>query len=260
MTIACEYHSWEVLRLLLETGADIEAKPNLFSNTALIDAVGRADGELISHLLQLGADIDAKGHNGTTPLMTAIQRRRYAGVRDIARYLEAIEMLLARGAAINIASEDGDTALIIAARIGDYLAVKLLLKRGAEVNARNKKGWTPLMEAAAGYASPIYDPALDGLIYVHNEICKLLLDAGANVNARDNSGYTVLMHANGNAIKLLFDKGADINAMQDERGITALGLARHSGASLKAKLLSELGAAPGSNVGKVWEKDSSWTK
>ena len=84
------------------------------------------------------------------------------------------------GADPNIARENGETPLMIAARLGQTEVVKLLLERGAKTNTRTKKfGQTALMWAAG-----------------HPEIVRLLLKRGADPRAVTNKlGCQVQVYA-----------------------------------------------------------------
>jgi ankyrin repeat protein len=77
-------------------------------------------------------------------------------------------------------SDDGFTALHLAAFFGEEEAAKVLVERGADANAVSTNSTivvTPLHSAAAG---------------AHTEIVKLLLEAGADPNARQPDGFTAL--------------------------------------------------------------------
>jgi ankyrin repeat protein len=78
----------------------------------------------------------------------------------------------------------GATALLRAARAGDAKFVELLLKRGALVDLPSKEGITPLMAAAGvDYGARVTrgrNRTEEGVLAT----MKLLLDAGADINAR----------------------------------------------------------------------------
>ena len=67
-------------------------------------------------------------------------------------YVEVGKVLIDKGANVNAppVPATGDTALTIAADEGHHLFVELLLQRGALVDVRNKKGCTPLWLACHG--------------------------------------------------------------------------------------------------------------
>lgn len=63
--------------------------------------------------------------------------------------LDLLQLLIAKGASVNLADEDGETALLIAARHHFTEGVRILIDQGhADVNhAENINGWTALMIA-----------------------------------------------------------------------------------------------------------------
>ncbi len=71
---------------------------------------------------------------GRTPLMVAVEETN----------LPAIELLVARGAAVDRQDQRGMTALAIAAEMGFQEAVEALLAAGADPNLRDLSGATPL--------------------------------------------------------------------------------------------------------------------
>ena len=127
--------------------------------------------------------------------------------------MTALRAVLAKPhAAVNVAEEDGTTALHWAAHWNDAAMVDLLIHAGADAKAVNRYGATPLSEAAA----------LGNAVLI-----EALLKAGADPNTRTTSdGETILMATartgNAEAVKALLDHGANVNAMETYRGQTAL--------------------------------------
>ena len=89
--------------------------------------------------------------------------------------LEGVRQARGRGADLNSADEEGDTALHLACRKGHEEVMAFLIGEGAEVNPRNKHLFTPLMYAA---------------IRGHARIVKLLLEAGADATLKSKFGRT----------------------------------------------------------------------
>ncbi len=83
--------------------------------------------------------------------------------------------LLARGANIEAAANDGATSLFIASREGHFDVVRELLARGANIEAATVDGATPLIHAS--YC---------GIV----DVVRVLLAAGANKHHVDNDGDT----------------------------------------------------------------------
>ena len=89
--------------------------------------------DVLSLLLDHGADMDGPGDMGGTPLHHAIRTGE----------LEAGQCLLDRGADINAQGEHGWTPLHWAAMTRNIQSVRFLLEHGADVNARDEGGDTP---------------------------------------------------------------------------------------------------------------------
>jgi ankyrin repeat protein len=122
----------------------------------------------------------------------------------------------------------GTTPLLRAAKAGDVEAMKLLLAHGAKVDLANSLGVTPLM-AAAGLGSNEIDTR--GKYVTEQDAIAaidLLLAAGADVNATDNIGRSALYGAAywgwNDVIKNLAGHGADLS-IKDAHGHSALDMA-----------------------------------
>jgi len=144
-----------VVKLLLELGADVEAR-SIVGETPLF-AAASASAESTRLLLDKGANPNAVSQTGSTPLMSV-------------RSSDVVGTLIAHGADAKVRSKRGETALADAASRGDRAACTLLLEKGADVNAVDYRGYTPLLQAVQ------YDR--DSI-----ELVKLLLARGANVTA-----------------------------------------------------------------------------
>jgi ankyrin repeat protein len=113
------------------------------------------DLSLIRLLAEAGADTSLPLEDGRSPLMMAAQGETTgAGARRGAaepRVLEAVKVLIERGADVNAADGRGNTALhLLAARKPAFDSViQLLADRGAAVDTPNSEGKTPLALALA---------------------------------------------------------------------------------------------------------------
>jgi ankyrin repeat protein len=88
----------------------------------------------IDNILEQGAIVDAKDHEGNTPLMEAVR----------AGSLETVKLLAESGANIMTRNKQGDTPLHLAVGKNRNNIVTWLLDRGASIHAKNNSGETPL--------------------------------------------------------------------------------------------------------------------
>jgi ankyrin repeat protein len=122
----------------------------------------------------------------------------------------------------------GTTPLVRAAKAFDVEAIRLLLEKGADVNLNNNAGYTPVM-AASGLGSRDHDTRgrflTEDVQTQSIEALKVLLKAGADINATDNRGQTPLHGAAfwgwTDVVQFLADNGAKVDA-RDNQGKTPL--------------------------------------
>ncbi|KAK5115752.1 hypothetical protein LTR62_000841 [Meristemomyces frigidus] len=128
---ACENSRLQVVETLLLYGADPNQRGRATSNPILA-ATQRAEHDILKILLDApGIKVNTlKDGYETTPLIYA------AGGMSV----EAVELLISKGAQINDQNSAGDTALIMAAWKGDKASVELLCNNGADVTYRSPRG------------------------------------------------------------------------------------------------------------------------
>jgi ankyrin repeat protein len=167
----------------------VAAQPPAGRADDVYQTIRKNDLVRLKAIVRAAADANAKIEGGDPLLMTA------AGAGSV----DAMRLLLDKGADVNATNAFGATALIWSAT--DIAKTRLLLERGANVNAAGKSGRTALFVAAMS------DPSAD--------IVKLLIAKGADVKAKDAFGNTMLGAAavgnDLNTIRIMVDAGIDVN-------------------------------------------------
>lgn len=105
----------------------------------LLDAAYMGSDQQVALLILDGANVNAQGDRGHTPLITAAIEGHY----------KICDMLIGSGANVNAKDADGVTALMHAAEYGRYEICELLIRDGADVYALDNHGWTALRLAAS---------------------------------------------------------------------------------------------------------------
>jgi ankyrin repeat protein len=204
---------------LISADPEIVRARDEVNSTPLHHAVGFAPMDVVTLLLDAGADINAKNRRGATPLHWAIH--------DEAK----VRLLIARGAQVNVRQVEGRSPLFQAASMGNANAVvRLLLDHGADAAIATANGQTPLMAAS---------------VRGDVETMRAFIERKVDVNARNGAGETALLLAatNGSpqAVRLLLENGADAR-IRTKRNETALGDAATAGVDETVKLLLDHGA------------------
>jgi ankyrin repeat protein len=201
LSMAAQEGHLDVVKLLVEKGASIDAKAN-YRGAPPSTAAFYADPATVKVLAVKG------------PLQTVGATPVYIAAKE--GHLDVVNLLLEDGAALEGKAENDRTPLAAAAVNGHADVVKLLLANGAVIDAKDDTGVTPLAAAAQ---------------QGHLDVVLLLLEKGAAVDARDVSGVTPLARAAQqgrlDVALLLVQKGAVVDA-KDTRGITPLARASQS--------------------------------
>jgi ankyrin repeat protein len=167
-------------------------------DTALHAAAAASALKAADFLLKRGLDIDAAGHGKRTPLMSAVLAKQTPAVvwllrqgadpraKDADGY-SALMLAVREGATGAVAElapyhrDSLDSAILLAALVGQAEAIDTLTNYGASVYARMEDGRTPLMIAAENG---------------HKDAVELLLDIGASRFSTDAKDRTAADIAN----------------------------------------------------------------
>jgi ankyrin repeat protein len=211
----------QIVSLLLANGAEVNAVGSE-GRTPLLLATTFGSFPIAETLLQHKADIQARSASGKTPLH---QAATFGDDR-------LVELLLAHGAALEAKDNDGFTPLRDAASVGNSVTIKSLLAHGGDVSVRDRYSATPLHWAA---------------MTTNLATVTLLLDAGAQINALDMGSRTPLHQAadtgREDVVQLLLVRKADATA-RDANSDTPADLARKKGFSHIVLILSGQSAQP----------------
>ena len=129
------YGNIEAVKQHLAAGVDVNAKSDKLGTTPLHYAAKRGEKEIAELLIANGADVNARGMMGWTPLSWAANK-------------EIAELLIAKGADVKAKTDFEYTPLHWAAVSGHKEVAELLIANGADVNAiivsGQYQGKTPL--------------------------------------------------------------------------------------------------------------------
>jgi ankyrin repeat protein len=121
VAVAKEYK--KVVALLLDKGANINARSKKSKWSVLHWAAYRGNRDLLCYLMDNGAKINLSDRDGLTPLHVA----SYRGISEIVR------LLVDRKAKLNQADKDGYVPVHLAVMRNHWKAVEILIEAGADV-------------------------------------------------------------------------------------------------------------------------------
>jgi len=252
---AIDLGNLEIVKLLLESGADPELSP-YFEDSSLGRAVDKENLEIVKLLLQAGANPNKGG--GSLVLHPAI------GSKNI----EIIKVLIDAGADINGTCSCCITPLMVGAITGDLGIVQFLVNSGADVNKGDDCCDTALVKAAYHDRFEVFKYLfyLTNSVQQRNHALKILIQlkkliraahkgnieqllecslGWLNVDTTNNEGKTALMVAassgHAKAVIFLLSVNADVN-IEDNEGNTALSYAIIAKNQEIIQLLQEAGA------------------
>ncbi|XP_064019019.1 ankyrin repeat and SOCS box protein 10 [Pogoniulus pusillus] len=130
--------SIECVQQLLQHGACVNSRSEEEGDTALHIAARHGLAEHVRLLLRRGAELEAENQEGQTPLNAACAQPHQP--QDMDRYYQVCQLLVESGASINAADKDRQHPLHLACKNSNARVVELLLARGANVNVMNYSG------------------------------------------------------------------------------------------------------------------------
>ena len=121
------------LKLLFEKHPNQINTPNSNGYSPLVLACYYNNKEVVSFLLENGADVNYNSGFGT-PLMAAV----------VKNHQDIIVQLLQKNADVNLSDESGTTALHYATMFKNTNTIKLLTEAGADINRLDAQNYSPL--------------------------------------------------------------------------------------------------------------------
>lgn len=247
-----------------DTIGNINETNEITGATRLHSAASLGDLSKIVTLIEHNAYIDARDHNGQTPLHYAIQ----SGNTEVAKYL------IDNGANLNIQDnyyQKTNTQYVYyksplhyAVESGDTEIAKYLVDHGANPNIQDAYSSTPLQSAIYSGNTEVVEylldhnadpnskghystsPLLAAVKLGHTEIVKNLVEHGADLNVKNASAQTLLHYAieleHTEIAKYLIDHNVDINTRDISSGKSPLHFAMSMKNIEAANYLIEHGA------------------
>jgi len=270
--VAVSCRTPELIKLLLEHGADVSSVDTLLGLSPVEYAIRMDDWEMLSLLMEKRPGIREQVLNGakcgcTDSVACALRTAAQYGHTDLLKYLiskgsfvnvalpwdnssllhvaarsqqtETLKLLLLLGANIDRQDESGKTPLHVSVETGNLEVIKCLLKHGADVNAMNSAYQTPLQIAASQ----------------GKQVVRELLNYGASVDSVNNNGWTplntVANKGHVEVVQELMKHGANVDRVNNG-GWAPLNVAAKGHMEVARELLNR-----GSSVDSV--NDHGWT-
>jgi ankyrin repeat protein len=277
LQVASYHNLLSCVRILLESGAPVNAEGGKEYPSAIGAAVSRGHYAMARLLLDHGADVNTKSYAGQPLLHLALQmeasveetpnkKLRLGGLSWLTPPNRArddmIQLLVAKGANVNATDEEGTSALHLSLALPQLDMARFFLEHGADPNLRNGTGETPIQIAMnrpnEGMLRLLLDHNVDihrkgrwGQPPLHSAVGKgrktiqLLLANGARVHARARDGTTALHCAaklgDEEATSIFLKEGANVSE-SDSKGETALHVAASNNITKIVQKLLDRGA------------------
>ena len=193
LNFAIKHNKFELVKLLIENGADINLSDNI--DSPLTIAIAKQDVNLISYLIKKGVDINRVDDQGNTPLVYAIEQQQF----------KVIDLLLENGVKLDVKSSK-KSPLIAAIEIGNSDLVSTLIEKGIDINNPDSQGNHFLIYA---------------IEQKQFNIAKLLIEKGAAVNqSYDNETplFAAILSGNIDMVNYLLEHGANKDNISNDVG------------------------------------------
>jgi ankyrin repeat protein len=194
LMFACCNNDLNVVKDLINKGADVNLVENEFQNSALFMSISKNKIEISKYLINNGANVNLLNIYNENVLFWAVVHKNY----------ELVELLCNKGCNINIFNNKGQHPLFLAIKSKEYEIVKILIKYKANLEMKETiYEDTPLLASMKS-----------------EEIACLLIESGADIHAenkiKDTPIHIATLLNNFPVVKKLYEKGADLNKMNDQ--------------------------------------------
>jgi ankyrin repeat protein len=158
LRVAVMLGSTDMVRWLIDRGADVNAASPQDGRVALLWAAQKGNLEIVTALIVARADVDAVDSSGIAPVQWAVEN----GHADV------VESLIDAGARLDLRETTSGQGLMHRVSIYGHVDIaKLLLSRGTEVDAKDAAQKTPIYYACK---------------YGNEQLAGLLVDKGADID------------------------------------------------------------------------------
>ncbi|MEM7617699.1 MAG: ankyrin repeat domain-containing protein, partial [Pseudomonadota bacterium] len=192
--LAAQIGNIELVKLLTINGAKVNAKDNN-GNLPFHNAAYYGHMEVSTYLAQILFEYNANNNiinssYSDSPLIKAVSKE----------YYDIVNILMERGADLDVTNKKGETVLHIASRLGNQEIIELILDKKRILDKTDYEGKTALHTA---------------VVNGKKNIALMLIIKGAPVNMNDLFGMTPLHlaveHGNVEIVNMLLENGADPN-------------------------------------------------
>lgn len=191
LMFACCNNDLNIVKDLIDKGADVNLVENEYKNSALFMSISKNKLEISKYLINNGANVNLLNIYNENVLFWAVMHKNS----------ELVELLCNKGCNINIFNKKDEHPLFLAIKFKEYEIVKILIKYKANLEMKeNTYEDTPLLASMKS-----------------EEIASLLIDSGANIHAenkiKDTPIHIATLLNNFPIVKKLYEKGADLNKL-----------------------------------------------
>jgi ankyrin repeat protein len=156
----------KIAELLLNNGADINAKATKVEDSVLHTASWRGNLEVCGLIIEKGIDVNVNNKLKFTPLHSASA----FGKSDVAKFL------MEKGADFDARNNDGWTPLHLAAGLGKLETAQALIDGGSDINVQDEFFKATALHWAVGLS--------------RKKMVSLLIDNGADTTIKNSDGKT----------------------------------------------------------------------
>ncbi|VDI07446.1 Hypothetical predicted protein [Mytilus galloprovincialis] len=222
LVLACRNNHIAIVRLLLQSGWDINYSEPKYGNTCLLEASIKGYQSMVALLLDKGANVNASNHTGDTSLTVA----------SMHGHASIVQLLIEKEVEMYKMNKNGESSLFLACLSNRLEVIKVLINHGYYIDSIEKEKQQTCLSVASYHA--------------YASIVAFLVENGANVNTKSYIGNTPLMLAAAKGhldiVHYLIEHKAGVN-IQNNKGSTSLSLASSKGFCEIATYLIKHGAS-----------------